>query len=151
MDKGARGGACLGAVLALCKGQGDVETVRQEILAYEAEREQQIASDIRRDVQQLAIQTEILILARRRAADNQRRVEELAEQQARGLSSFADTAQARLEFLKARSQVVEAEVTLLIYKVKLKQDQGLLAAECCPGCEPACPTPAGNIPCTTTP
>jgi outer membrane protein TolC len=152
LEKGARPGAAgLGAVQALCRGNADAEALRQEILAYEAERELQIASDIRRDVQLLAIQTEILILARRRAADNQRRVEELAEQQAKGLSSFADTAQARLEFLKSRSQVVEAEVTLLIYKVKLKQDQGLLAAECCPGCDTACPTTAESRPCTTVP
>jgi hypothetical protein len=152
LDKGARSsGAHLKAVLEMCKGQTDAETVRQQILAYQSEREEQIASDIRRDVRLLAIQTEILILARRRAADNQRRVEELAEKQAKGLSSFAETAEARLEWLKARGTVVEAAATLLIYKVKLRQDQGLLAAECCPGCEAAGPSAAGSIPCTTAP
>jgi hypothetical protein len=40
---------------------------------------------------------------------------------------------------------------LLIYEVKLRQDQGLLAAECCPRCEAACPTSAGSIPCATAP
>jgi outer membrane protein TolC len=152
LDKGARSGhAGLKAVLELCKGHADAETVRQEILAYESEREEQIASDIRRDVRQLAIQTEILILARRRVADRQRHVQDLTDRQARGLSSFADTAEARLEFLRARGTVVEAAATLLIYKVKLRQDQGLLAAECCPGCEAACPNAAGSIPCATAP
>jgi hypothetical protein len=152
LDKGARsGGAFLKALLELCRGQADAETVRQKILAYESEREEQIASDIRRDVQRLAIQTEILILARRRAADNQRRVEELTERQAKGLSSFADTAEAQLEFLRARGTVVEAAATLLIDKVKLRQDQGLLAAECCPGCETPWPTAAENIPGITVP
>jgi hypothetical protein len=152
LDKGARsGGAGLKAVLELCKGQADPETFRQEILAYESEREEQIASAIRRDVRLLAIQTEILILARRRAADRERRVKELTEQQAKGLKSFADTAEARLEFLQARGTVVEAAATLLIYKVKLRQDQGLLAAECCPGCEAACPTADGSRPGTTAP
>jgi hypothetical protein len=145
LDKGAHSGcACRKAVLELCKGQADPEMFRQEILAYACEREEQIASDIRRDVRLLVVQTEILILARRRAADNQRRVEELAERQAKGLSSFADTAHARLEFLRARGTIVEAAATLLIYKVKLRQDQGLLAAECCPGCEGACPTAGGS-------
>jgi hypothetical protein len=152
LDKGARSGrAGLKALLELCKGQADAETVRQEILTYESEREEQIASDIRRDVQLLAIQAEILFLARYRAADNKRRVEELTERQTKGLSSFADTAEARLEFLRARGTVVEAAATLLIYKVKLRQDQGLLAAECCPGCEPTCPTAVGSIPGTTVP
>jgi outer membrane protein TolC len=152
LDKGARsGGAGLKTVLEMCKGQADAEAVRQQILTYEAEREQQIASDIRRDVRQIAIQTEILILARRRAADNQRRVEELTEKQAKGLSSFADTAEARLEWLKARGTVVEAAATLLIYKVKLRQDQGLLVAECNTGSAAACPSAAGSIPCTTAP
>jgi hypothetical protein len=152
LDKGARSGcACLNAVLELCKGGADPETVRQEILAYEAEREEQIASDIRRDVRLLAIQTEILILARRRAADSQRRVDDVTERQARGLSSFADTADARLESLRDRGKVVEAAASLLIYQAKLRQDQGLLAAECCPGCGAACPTAAGSIPGTTAP
>ena len=138
-------------VLEMCKGQADAEAVRQQILTYEAEREQQIASDIRRDVRQIAIQTEILILARRRAADNQRRVEELSEKQAKGISSFADVAEARLEWLKARGTVVEAAATLLIYKVKLREDQGLLVAECSTGSEAACPSAAGSIPGTTAP
>jgi hypothetical protein len=152
LDKGARSGcACLKAVLELCKGQAEAESVRQKILAYDSEREQQIASDIRRDVRQLAIQAEILTLARRRAADNQRRVEELSERQVKGISSFADTAEARLELLRARGTVVEAAATLLIYKVKLQQDQGLLAAECCAGCEAAIPTADGSTPCITAP
>jgi hypothetical protein len=152
LDKGARSsGAHLKAVLEMCKGQTDAETIRQQILTYESEREEQIASDIRRNVRLLAIQTEILILARHRAADSQRRVEESTDRQAKGISSFADTAEAQLEWLKARGTVVEAAATLLIYKVKLRQDQGLLAAECCPGCEAAGPSAAGSIPCTTAP
>jgi hypothetical protein len=152
LDKGSRSGSTgLKAVVELCKGQADAETVRQQILTYQSEREEQIASDIRRDVQLLAIQTEILILARRRAADSKRRVEELTEREARGLGSFADTAEARLEWLRDRGTVVEAAATLLIYKVKVREDQGLLAAECCPGCEAAGSTAAGNIPCTTAP
>jgi hypothetical protein len=138
-------------MLEMCKGQTDADTVRPQILAYESEREEQIAGDIRRDVRLLTIQTEILILARRRAADNQRRVEEITERQAKGLSSFAETAEARLEWLKARGTVVEAAASLLIHKVKLRQDQGLLAAECCPACEAGSPTAAGSTPCTTAP
>jgi hypothetical protein len=152
LDKGARSGcAGLKAVLELCKRQTDAETLREKMLAYESEREQQIASDIRRDVQLLAIQTEILILARHRAADSHRHLEELADRQSKGLGSFADTAEARLEFLRDRGTVVEAAASLIIYKVKLRQDQGLLAAECCPGCEPAYPSDAGKTPCTTAP
>jgi hypothetical protein len=152
LDKGARsGGAGLKALLERCKGQKDPGTVRQEVLIYECEREEQIASDIRRDVEQLAIQAEILILARLRAADRQRHADELIDRQAKGLGSFAETAEARLESLRARGTVVEAAATLLIYKAKLQQDQGLLAAECCPDCGDACPTCAGSIPCATAP
>jgi hypothetical protein len=152
LDKGARSSSAhLKTVLEMCKGQADAEAIRQQILTYEAEREQQIASDIRRDVRQIAIQTEILILARRRAAESQRRVEEVAEKQAKGLSSFADTAEARLEWLKARGTVVEAAATLLIYKVKLREDQGLLVAECSTASEAACPSAAGRTPGTTAP
>jgi len=152
LDKGARSSSAhLKAMLEMCKGQTDAETVRQQILAYQSEREEQIASDIRRDVRLLAIQTDILILARRRAGDNKRRVEELTERQAKGISSFAETAEAQLEWLKARGTVVEAAASLLIYKVKLRQDQGLLAAECCPACEASSPTAAGSTPCTTAP
>jgi hypothetical protein len=150
--KGASsGGIGLKALLAMCKGQADADAVRQEILIYEASREQQIASDIRRDVRLIAIQTEILVLARRRAADNLRRVEELTEQQAKGLTTFADTAKAQLDFLQARGTVVEAVATLFIYQVKLRQDQGLLTCECYPGSEAVGPTPSGSIPGTTAP
>jgi hypothetical protein len=152
MDKGSRSSSArLQAVLEMCKGLTDAEAVRQQILGYGAEREQQIASDIRRDVRLLAIQAEIVNLARRRAADSQRRVEEATDRQAKGLSSFAETAEARLEVLRDRGTVVEAAATLLIYKVKLRQDQGLLAAECCPGCEAPSPSAAGSTPCTTAP
>ena len=139
------------AVLERCKGGADAEAVRQQILAYGAEREQQIASDIHRDVRLLAIQTEVLKLNRRRAADAQKRVEEAAEREAKGLASFADTAQARLEFLRVRNDMAEAAATLLIYQVKLREDQGLLAFECYAGPEAACPTAAGSTPGTTPP
>jgi outer membrane protein TolC len=152
LDKGTHScGALLKVVLEMCKGRADVEAVRRQILTYGAEREQQIASDIRRDVRYLAIQTEILILARRRAASNHRHVEEVVDGQAKGINSFADTAQARLEYLKARGTVVEAAATLLIYQAKLRQGQGLLAAECWPGCQAATPIDAGSIPGTTAP
>jgi hypothetical protein len=152
LDKGASSGSAgLKTLLARCKGHTDPGTVRQQILIYQCEREEQIASDIRRDVQQLAIQTEILILARLRAADRQRHADELIERQAKGLGSFAEAAEARLESLKSRGTVVEAAATLLIYKAKLRQDQGLLAAECCPECADACPTCAGSTPCATAP
>ena len=65
-------------------------------------------------------------VVRERVEDWGRRVRDLEERRGQGIGSFADLLKARLEWLKARGDLVKEVTAWERGFVKLKQDQGLL-------------------------
>src|SRR5262249_34661178 len=87
---------------------------------------------------------------RTRVAEQQ--VRDVAEKAGAGLANltFADVTKARLEWLRARGELIKAVSNWERALVKLRQDQGVLGDECAPGpqgCPPdACFAPPSGIP-----
>jgi outer membrane protein TolC len=124
----------LAQLLSHCQHAGgkaaEVEARRAEIDEYRAQREKAIASDVRADVHLLAQQAALVSLVRERARSWQGRVQDLQEQADRGIVSFAQVNDARVEWLRARDEVVRETTAWQRALIKLKMDQGLLGAEC---------------------
>jgi hypothetical protein len=134
------------ALLLSCGDGAELETRRAQLEQLRAEREKAAIQDIRQDVRALAAQEELVGLARERARSWQERSRELDEQQAQGLSSFVEAAAAKLEWLRARGDVIEQGASRERLLVKLKRGQGVLALECGFG-----PSAAESRSCTAPP
>jgi hypothetical protein len=106
---------------------------RQQLSLYHAQREREVIEEIRATVQMIWEQVEVVVLVQRRAESWQAKVRELEEKETKGLGSFAETADARGEWLRARRKVVEEFITLQRLHVRLRQAQGILPLECPPG------------------
>jgi hypothetical protein len=132
--------------LLLCGDEAELGTRRAQLEQLRAEREKAVSQDIRQDVRALAAQEELVALARERARSWQERSRELDEQRAQGLSSFAEAAAAKLEWLRARGDVIEQGAARERLLVKLQRDQGVLAPECGFG-----PSAAESRSCTAPP
>jgi outer membrane protein TolC len=115
---------CLGA------DPPDLVARRQQLARYRADREQAIALEIHQAVRAVQGQTQVVFLARARAASWQKKVQELEERRAQGLVSFAETTQTNLEWSRARGDVLQAVTVWQLARVKLKQALGLLVQEC---------------------
>ena len=121
----------LGKVLHVQPGQdAEVERVRDQLRDYLRERERVVAAEIREAAYEVRARREITILAREAAGRWQERIRDLEKQQAQGMPVFADLTSARMEWYKARGEVVKEFLGWKIAVVKLKQAQGILPAEC---------------------
>jgi hypothetical protein len=121
----------LGKVIHVQPGQdAEVERVRDQLRDYLRERERVVAAEIREAAYEVRARREITILAREAAGRWQERIRDLEKQQAQGMPVFADLTSARMEWYKARGEVVKEFLGWKIAAVKLKQAQGILPAEC---------------------
>lgn len=110
----------------------EVEKSRRQLNQYREERERTIAQDIQQSVRTVHAQIELVVLARERVRIRRARLANLEGKQAKGITPFSDILTARLELIRARDEAIKEVTALKLAQVKLKQDQGVLAAEC--GC-----------------
>lgn len=124
------------AMLCHRKFEGaEVDKSRDQVRQLLIDREQAVIHEVEQAVRTAEAQTELESLARERVAIRHAKMVDLDKKQAKGLTSFAETSRAKTEWLKARSEVVKEVASRHIALVKLKQAQGILAADCSPGHE----------------
>lgn len=124
----------LGLLLAFMSAAGGVELdkSRQQLRHYRDEREREVARDIRQAVRAVHAGIDLVVLARERVRIRRDKFDDLRAKEDKGLTAFAEITQAHLDWLKARDEAIKETASLKIAQAKLKQEQGLLAAEC--GC-----------------
>ncbi len=137
----------------LCSGsakQAELATRTEQVTDLHAQRRREAIEEIRQAVRTVQAQTTVVPLARERAGSWQRRVDQLHEQETKGLGSFLATTEAKVEQFQAQRKLVEEMTNLQRASVKLRQSQGILPQECCPGAL-AIPGADGlSQPCTPT-
>jgi outer membrane protein TolC len=106
-----------------------------------AERERTVAGEVRQAAHDLNAHRRLAEIARRQAASWKAKVEDLENRGAKGLASFAEIASARLEWLKARGDVVAESVAVHVAEVKIRQAQSAWGHDGCATVDPAPPAP----------
>jgi hypothetical protein len=134
----------------------ELETRREQVDRFRADRQRAVANEIRQDVRSLARRARLVALARERAQSWEERVHDV--ERAREMTSYADLAAARLEWLRARGKVLEEEAGWQRAFVKLQMDMGALVRKACPGPGDGLLPPSlegitgdGSKPCTAPP
>ncbi|HEY7314083.1 MAG TPA: TolC family protein [Gemmataceae bacterium] len=126
---------------ALCGSSGDELAIRQQQLReYHAQRRREVAEEVRQAARTVLTQPAVVVLTQQRAASWRERVQEMEEKEAKGVSSFAETTDARVEWLKVRRNVVEEIIGLQRARVRLRQAQGILPRQCQPSPSNCCPS-----------
>lgn len=121
----------LGKLFHVQPGQDDeVDRVRAQLSDYLRERERVVEAEIREAAYEVRARREVTILAREAAGRWLERIRDLEKQQAQGMPVFGDLTSARMEWSKARGEVVKEFLGWKIAAVKVKQAQGILPAEC---------------------
>jgi hypothetical protein len=113
------------------------ELRRQQLAIYRADREREVVEDIRQAVQNILGEKTVVVLAQQQVESWYGRVKQAEEKEAKGLGSFADTTDARINWLKARRTLLEEITNLQRAWVQLRQAQGILSLD--HHCEPSHP------------
>lgn len=122
---------CLHKLLSILCDQSAEQEVRLEQLAiYHADKEREVVEDIRQAARSIHGQKDVVLLAHQKAESLFGKVREAEEKENKGLGSFADTTETRVNWLKARRSVIEETIKLQRAWVQLRQAQGILPAEC---------------------
>jgi len=118
------------------------ELRRQQLAIYHADREREVIEDIRQAVQNILAAKNVVVLAQQQVDSWYGRVKQAEEKESKGLGSFADTTNARMNWLKARRTLLEEITNLQRAWVQLHQAQGILSLDghCAPS--HALPSPA---------
>lgn len=114
---------------------GDSPVVMARRLQLEedlAERERAIANEVRHAVRTAEAEALQVSLARERVRSWQLQLDDLEARGAKGIASFAEISGARLEWLKARSDLVQAVMAWHTARASIKAAQGILHEECVP-------------------
>lgn len=109
---------------------GELSTRGSQMAQFRQESEKSIVEEIRLEARALEERVHLVALARDRARSWQKKVEELEEKQKKGMVSFLEILTPRLEYYRARGELVKEVTAWNIARVKLKQEQGLLVDEC---------------------
>jgi hypothetical protein len=132
--------ACLAVLCAVTPAgpvrEREVTIRRQQLEELLAERERVIANEVRQAAHDLNAHRRLADLARQQAKSGHNKVDDLERRGAKGLASFADIALARLEWLKARGEVVAELVAVRVAEVRLKQAQSFWGQEGCASAGP---------------
>jgi outer membrane protein TolC len=105
------------------------EWARQQLQSLLAERQRQATEEIRQAVGVTAYRAQLVILARDNVEIEDRRVQELEEQQDKGFDAEAELSVARLNLYKAQGEQLDAVVNWKIARAQLQQAQGQLLEE----------------------
>lgn len=118
----------------------EVEVRRQQLQQQREDRERAVATEIRQAVRTLAAQQQLVALAHRKVRSWETGVRELEDRHQQGLTSVTEMAMAKLDWLRARGDLVKERMAWHIAYVKLHQAQGALPLECLDVTVPApCP------------
>jgi outer membrane protein TolC len=114
----------------LLGGDGDLQTRQSQLAQAQAEAERNIRREVVEAVWNAETGLREIAVAKERSAVWQERVAGLRERrQTDGVTAF-DLSAAELELLRCESDAVHRVIAWKIAQAKLKQAQGLLAAEC---------------------
>jgi len=123
----------LGLRTALAKRQAaerELEQRRCQLAEYQRLREQQIADQVRQAAANVETRLRQIALAKEVDAQWDARIEYLSGRSTTGGATFAEVAVARLNSQKANADLIGHVAEWKIALVRLKEAQGLLAAEC---------------------
>ena len=116
---------------SLCGASDDeLATRQQQLRQYHAQRRREVAEEVGQAARTLLSQPAVIVLTEQRAESWLALVRELEEKEAKGVGSFAETTDARVEWLKVRRNLVEEIITLQRAYVRLRQTQGILPQQC---------------------
>lgn len=107
-----------------------LEARRQQLQQHLAQREKEVAEEIRQAARALIAQQHVAALTRQKVQSWERGVHELEDRNRQGLAASPEVALGKLDWLQARSNLVEEVVAWHIARAKLKQAQGGLLSEC---------------------
>jgi outer membrane protein TolC len=126
--------AQLQQLLASLCDKPDMDAVREgrvrQLALVRAERERKAIEEVRQAAQTARAQAEVLVLTEKVAEDWRARVRDAEDREAKGLGSFAETMKARVEWLRARGDVVKEAALLQRALVRLRELQGTLPGDC---------------------
>jgi hypothetical protein len=142
---------CLASLLA---GLDDSksQSVQQQVQTLLEDRRKQATHEIRQAVGLVAYRVQLVILARQKVENEEKRIKELEEKKAKGLDAEGELTIARLNLYKAQGEQLREVVNWKIARAQLRQAQGRLLEEC-PGFGDVAPgsAPNGPAPCCRTP
>jgi hypothetical protein len=123
----------------------ELDVRRHQLQEQLADGERAVALEIRQAVRNLAAQHQLIALTRQKVHTWETRVRELEDRNKQGLASFTEVALGKLDWLRARGDLVKELMAWHIARAKLRQAQGILARECAdfasPGPSAAWPLP----------
>ncbi|MBX7168604.1 MAG: hypothetical protein K1X74_19870 [Pirellulales bacterium] len=108
----------------------EAELRRRQLNQYRARREAEIASEVQQHAATAEQRLQQVLYARDRAASSASHVGQLVEQQKTGGATYAEVAEARLQAIKARNELVSRVVDWHLAMVRFRHSQGTLSAEC---------------------
>jgi hypothetical protein len=143
---------CFFASLLACLDDSKSQSVQQQVQTLLEDRRRQATEEIRQAVGLVAYRVQLVILARQKVENEEKRIKELEEKKAKGLDAEAELTTARLNLYKAQGEQLREVVNWKIARAQLRQAQGRLLEEC-PGIGHGAPGATSNesVPCCRTP
>jgi outer membrane protein TolC len=139
------------ALLLACLDGRKTQSAKQQVQTLLTDRRRQAEEEIRQAVGLLVNRVQLVILAQQKVENEERRIKELEEKQARGLDAEAELSTARLNLYKAQGERLRAVVDWKIARAQLRQAQGRLLDGCQPiGKVIPAAAPPPNAPCCRT-
>ena len=108
----------------------ELEIRRAQLMELLETREQQVASEIRLAVREIETRLRQSAIAAEARASWQQRLTDLKALREVGSATPLEIQQAQLELTAAESALLKQAIAVRLAEVKLKEAQGLLAAEC---------------------
>jgi len=105
---------------------GDVEGLRRQLQLHLADREREVAKDLRATVDEWYMQRELVSVARRRQALEAERVRELTVKKSKGASVETEYRRALIDKLTADANVIREAVKWKQIDVRARREMGLL-------------------------
>jgi hypothetical protein len=121
--------SCCACLLA-CLDCSKTESAKQQVCTLLADRRRQATEEIRQAAGVVAYRVQLVILARQKVEEEQRRIRELEEKRAKGIDAEAELTTARLNLYKAQGELLREAMNWKIAGAQLRQAEGRLLEEC---------------------
>jgi hypothetical protein len=108
----------------------ELEVRQQQLRQRLNDRELAVAQEIRQAVRTLAAQQALVVLNRQKIRSWETRVRELEDRNKQGLASVSEVAMAKLDWLRARGDLLKEVMAWHRARIKLEEAQGVLPLEC---------------------
>jgi outer membrane protein TolC len=108
----------------------ELEIQRQQLQQHLAEQEKAVAQEIRQAARTLIAQQQLAALNRQKVQSWETGIRELEDRNRQGMASSTEVAMGKLDWLRARGDLVKEIMAWHIARGKLKQAQGVLPSEC---------------------